>query len=182
MNLRGLEAASIRDFVQQAASEGYITGSVLDYGCGKQPYRDIIEEIKPFGGPIYQGFDKAGFPANVSGNNIGEGDPLIMQGWGTILCTQVVQYVPDVRGLLKLFNWSLQLHGHLVMTYPTNWPEVEREDLHRFTKAGMELLLKETGFTILRHERRGQVFPHDGVGKPLSVEDMALGYGVVARA
>lgn len=174
MNLRDMERESIRRFVTQAASEGYITGTVLDYGCGQQPYRDIVESIKPFGGPIYQGFDQIDFPGNVSGENIGEGDPLSVQGWGTILCTQVLQFVPDVRELLRRFNWSLQLHGYLVMTYATNWAEVEPGDLHRFTKAGMERMLKETGFTVVAHSPRAQ-FSFEG-------EWFRTGYGVVARA
>ncbi len=177
MNLRDIERDSIRSFVQKAADDGYITGVVLDYGCGKQPYRDIVESIKPFGGPIYQPFDQARFPANVSGEDIGEGDPLGVQGWATILCTQVVQYVPNVPELLRRFNLALQPHGYLVMTYPTNWPEVESEDLYRFTKAGMAKLLKATGFDVIVHERRAQIavmIDKDAV--------MALGYGVVARA
>ena len=193
MSLREVEAKSIRDFVQQAASEGYISGVVLDFGCGKQPYRDIVESIKPFGGPIYQAFDQAAFPANVSGEDIGKGDPLIMQGWGTILCTQVVQYVPlypdedGLESLLIRFRQALEdQHGHLVMTYPTNWPEVEPEDLHRFTKAGMERLLTEAGFTIVMHQRRGDpklmVCHEEILGRRVWASEYTLGYGVVAKA
>lgn len=175
-SLRGLEHKSIRDFVQLAADEGYLHGTVLDFGAGKQPYRDIVEGVKPFGGPLYQAFDQADFPANVSGENIGEGDPLAMSGWGTILCTQVMQYVPEPQPLLLRFRGALQEGGHLVMTYATNWPEVEPQDLHRFTKSGMERLLIEAGFEIVVHEWRATA------AVALSGESFATGYGVIARA
>ena len=60
------------------------------------------------------------------------------------------------------------------MTYPTHWPEVEQEDLHRFTKAGMEKTLKLVGFEIKLH------FPRAWTN--LCTEEVAVGYGVVARA
>lgn len=188
-DLRAEEAVSIRDFVMMAAEGGYLSGRVLDYGCGKQPYRDIVEVV----GGEYVGYDHASFPAHVGDVSVGT-DPLYEADdpFDTILCTQVVQYVPiyrdegvtpdnSLRALLDHWQFALRKGeygtepgGYLVLTYPTNWPEVEPEDLHRFTKAGMERLLTEAGFTIIRHDFR-HGFQHEGVS-------FACGYGVIARA
>lgn len=155
-----------------AAEGGYLSGRVLDFGCGKQPYRDIVEVV----GGEYVGFDRASFPANVSGEDIGDayGEDL-----DAILCTQVLQYVPYPRDIL--WHWRSVLcdlagrpKGHIVVTYPTHWPEVEPEDLHRFTKTGMERMLSDTGFTIIEHAFR-HGFQHNGVS-------FVCGYGVIARA
>lgn len=175
MSLRDIERESIRAFVQQAASEGYLSSAVLDYGCGKQPYREIVVEHLPLGG-VYQPFDQQHFPGNVSGENLGEGDPLVMSGWGSILCTQILQFVPDVPDLFMRFRQALESNGHLVLTYATNWPEVEPGDLHRFTKAGMERLLTEAGFRIVMHQRRAR-FNTD-----VTDEWFYTGYGAVAKA
>lgn len=94
--------------------------------------------------------------------------------WDSILCTQVVQYLPQGFWFSRNVFHALTRGGHLVMTYPTNWPEVEDADLHRFTKAGMEKLLKEAGFQIMRHDWR-HGFQFEGVS-------FACGYGVIARA
>lgn len=176
--LTKIENDSIRAFVHSAADEGYLRGRVLDYGCGKQPYRDIVEKQ----GGEYVPFDRAGFPGNVSAEDIGAVLPLDSD---SVLCTQVVQYIPDVGVTLAGFRGMLRFSrgrrsGCLVLTYPTNWPEVEAEDLHRFTKAGMELLLIEAGFSILRHERRATV--HGSYDGEYAGYEFALGYGVVARA
>jgi len=173
-DLRTLERDSIRSFVQSAADDGYLSGRVLDYGCGKQPYRDIVEVA----GGEYQGYDRADFPASVTDDDIGLGDPWWDDpeewGFGALLCTQVLQYVPDESEMLEEFRYYLrEQHGALVLTYPTHWPEVEPGDLQRFTKAGMERLLTEAGFAIIRHQRRAEI-------RCLG-ETFALGYGVIAR-
>ena len=176
VNLRDLEHGSIRSFVQSCAEAGYLSGRVLDYGCGRQPYRDIVEEA----GGAYTPYDAPTFPASMAAEDT---TGLAFGGlYDTILCTQVVQYVEDVGGLfrnqLRIGHMVRTAPSYLVLTYPTNWPEVEPEDLHRFTKAGMERLLIEAGFKIMRHDRRATVL----FGFHRDSEQVALGYGVVARA
>lgn len=176
-DLREIERASIRAFVQSAAEDGYLSGRVLDYGCGKQPYRDIVEDA----GGAYHGWDRADLPANVGGKNYGQ-EEWYQEDYESILCTQVVQYIP-MAGTWTLADdmaeWRNVLshaQGYLVLTYPTNWPEVEVEDLHRFTKAGMERLLTLAGFEIIRHQSRTIA------GVTLDGENLIAGYGVIARA
>lgn len=184
MTLRDLERDSIRAFVQQAASEGYLSGRVLDYGCGQQPYRDIVEAA----GGEYSPFDRLDHPANVSGRDYG-GDADWHGSYDAVLCTQVVQYVADVPDFFSEIRYALDNVNRsrwLVLTYPTNWPEVEPEDLHRFTKAGMERLLTEAGFTIVMHQRRGDpklmVCHEEILGRRVWASEYTLGYGVVAKA
>lgn len=175
-DLRTIERKSIRAFVQRAADDGYLSGRVLDYGCGKQPYRDIVEAT----GGEYVGYDSPQYGGSVVTEEIGD-DRVGRFDWQAILCTQVLQYVHHVAVMLRGFKTDLQEeHGHLVLTYPTNWPEVEPEDLHRFTKAGMERLLVEVGFEIVLHERRAWITADLGNGR--SNGEFALGYGVIARA
>lgn len=163
MTLRERERESIAAFVQRAADEGYLSGRVLDYGCGRQPYRGIVEAA----GGEYHGYDAPEFPGNVGGERHTPDWPHIFDA---VLCTQVLQYVPEPRRtLLHMAHTPL-----LVLTYPTHWPEVEKEDLHRFTQAGMERLLADTGYEIIVHERR-----HTAA---LEGELLAIGYGVIARA
>jgi SAM-dependent methyltransferase len=167
--LTQIENDSIRKFVQSAADEDYLSGRVLDYGCGRQPYRGIVEEA----GGHYEPYDRINLPANSSGKDLGE-DFFDANAWDAILCTQVAQYWPDPGVELAWLRDRLFTNGVLVLSYPSAWPEIQEVDLHRFTKAGMERLLTEAGFSILRHERRATF---DSLGY-----EWALGYGVVARA
>jgi hypothetical protein len=190
MNLRDYERESIRRFVQRAADDGYLAGEVIDVGSGQQPYRDIVLEVPA----SYTPFDAPGYPGStVTQDTTGAAFGNVFD---SILCTQVIQYQerPEqfLLSLRERFRRAAALGAprpdcYLVMTYPTNWPEVEVEDRHRFTKAGMEELLTEAGFSILRHEKRGSVWdPRFDVGSNKRVtatgEELVLGYGVVARA
>lgn len=154
--LRQIERQSIRDFVQSYD----FRGRVLDYGCGDAPYRDLVERTAE-----WHGWNRARYPGTNAKVNIGEENVLVVTHWNVILCTQVLQYVPFPDQLLRYFRKAAST---LVLTYPTNWPEVEREDLHRWTQTGMEFALTEADWKVLHHVRRAEIEP-----------GLALGYGVV---
>lgn len=154
-----------REHIVGFLSDQDFTGRVLDFGCGTQPYRAIVEA----NGGEYTGYNRAIFPGGAKAD-IGPDDPL-SQHWDVILNTQVLEYMPDPKGLL----WEFRLAASkLVITIPTNWPEVEVEDLVRFTRAGMERLLNDIGLTIREQRQLGRVPFGDR-------EWMALGYGFVAE-
>ncbi len=154
MNVRSVERSSIRAFVK--SSSEYLRGRVLDFGCGEQPYKEYVTgEYFPYD------------PLLELWANIGPYD--------AILCTQVLQYIENPVLQLRAFREMLKPGGKLVLTYPTNWDEVESNDFWRFTRAGMELMLIREGFKVLRHERRASIVnPEDRFEFP-------LGYGCVAE-
>jgi hypothetical protein len=162
--VRELEKGSIRRFVASCAEQ--LSGVVLDFGSGKEPYREIVEAA----GGEYHAFDRIAFPANVSGLDVGymrhQADCV-----DAILCTQVAQYLPTPWRTFAYLYGLIRTGGHLVMTYPTTWPEVEPGDLWRFTKAGMERLLEIADFQIVRHEERAAI--------DLGGFRLPLGYGVL---
>lgn len=146
-DIRFLERESIALVVRSLPVVGK---RVLDYGCGRQPYREIIEG----NGGIYSGWDSAMFPASVWEGD----DEAPPQGpFDVILCTQVIQYVPRPEGWLRLRMQDLVPGGVIVMTGPTNWPVVENEDLWRFTVRGVGTLLVQAGFDHVAAGQRASV-------------------------
>lgn len=169
--VRELERASIRAFVESCAD--HLTGRVLDFGCGQQPYRDVVEQA----GGEYVPYDRAAFPANVSGADVG--DEPVNGDFDAVLCNQVAQYWPHPLDTLWRLRSKVFVHGErapgvLVMTFPTNWDEVEAADLFRYTATGMTHLLRQAGWKVERMERRAEI--------TLGGFRFPLGYGVVARA
>ncbi len=160
MNVRELQAQLIRDFLEEIPWEG----RVLDYGCDLAPYRSIVEAS----GAEWHGYNRVFYPSGHKREDVGPDEPL-HEAWDMILCTQVFQYVPNLERLLARFASCCDT---LVATYATNWPEVEQDDLFRYTASGMEHMLRH--WTIERHQPICYV--------PLEEsESMALGYGVVAH-
>jgi SAM-dependent methyltransferase len=165
--LRDLERGSIRAFLEDHAE--YFTGRVLDYGCGRKPYRELVTDA----GAEYFGYDRKAWPANASGRD--EGDDVLLHGsWDVVLSTQVLQYVPNPLEWIEAVRKFLRPGGYLVMTGPTNWPIVEREDRWRFTPTGIASLLNEAGFFVVTVEERASVRHAN--------EAWLLGWGVVARS
>ena len=174
--VRDAEKASILQFLHN--HRNYLHGRVLDYGCGAQPYRSLVEST----GAEYIGVDE--------GTGLEYGMDASTPKFDAILCTQVLQYIPAPSLLLCRFGFFLRPSGHLILTYPTNWDEVPNDryganfDRHRFTKLGMEELLPKAGkagpfqaclstFTILHHELRAVV--------QVGSFRFPLGYGLIAR-
>lgn len=158
-SIRDLERRSIRTFVKKHRE--YLKGKVLDFGAGTestcrkaQPYKELVlGEYIPYEPGDFE---------------------LAASQYDAILCTQVLQYVPSPMQTIHLFKRILNSGGHLVLTYPTCWDEVESNDFWRFTKAGMERTLLNAQFVILHHERRAEI--------ELNGFKFPLGYGVVALA
>lgn len=157
--IRQMERESIEGWIRRAANDHIFADhrSVLDYGCGVQPYRGHIED----GGGDYTGYNRAVNPGlpHLDRVDVGPDQPLEL-AWDVIVCTQVLQYIADVPELFEHFYRALTKDGgagYLVLTYATNWDEVETEDLHRHTYSGIHRLLKRAGFWIHAHERRAEV-------------------------
>ncbi len=161
--LSEVENSTIREFVRSCGD--HLGGSVLDYGCGKQPYRTIVEDH----GGTYVGYDRKEFGGNVSGRDIGK----LGGEFDAILCTQVLPYVHEVGEALFDLREMLITGGRLILTYSAAWPVI-RDELWHFTKIGMEALLEQAGFTVERHDLRHDL-GFDGWSVP-------MGYGALCRA
>lgn len=149
-----IERLSLYKFVESCAH--LFTGRVLDYGCGRQPYRDVVEQA----GGEYVPFDRAGLPGGAGGD-IGD-----THGWfDAVLCTQVIQYA-NARALLDTLR---DLAPVLVLTGPTCWIEPPGH-LGGLSLEGVRRLLLATGYRVERLESRGHVGP-----------GFSIGYGAVAR-
>lgn len=147
--VRQLERSSIRSFMEE--NRCYLKGRVLDFGAGKQPYRDLVDgEYVPYepGNKIEPPFD-------------------------AVISNQVVQYLPNPLAQIRQFRTDfLKAGGILVMTGPTNWAEVEGEDLFRFTRNGIAYLATQAGFTNIKVKSRASIL--------LGGFELSLGWGLVA--
>jgi SAM-dependent methyltransferase len=162
--IRDCERVSIRGFMTRHRQ--YLKGRVLDYGSGKQPYKDLVEGE-------YVAWDFNPYLERTISS------PEELAPYDAVMCNQVLQYVADPQAYIGEFWDILKVGGYLVMTVPANWDEVagDDDDYFRFTKRGIEYLLTENEdfgvFKILHHTLRASIsFP--GFSFP-------LGYGVVAQ-
>ncbi|RPI31273.1 MAG: class I SAM-dependent methyltransferase, partial [Chloroflexota bacterium] len=80
--------------------------------------------------------------------------PVEAEKYDLILCTQVLEHVPDPRTVLKEFYRVLKEGGALWVSAPLFYTEHQVPyDFYRYTQYGFKHLLEEAGFQIERVER-----------------------------
>ncbi|WP_051694396.1 class I SAM-dependent methyltransferase [Desulfohalovibrio reitneri] len=120
---------------------------VLDYGCGDQPYRPLVEGA----GHSYLGCDLPGNPlADISlgpegGIQAGDGS------FDALLSIQVLEHVEDVGAYLSEAGRVLRKDGLMLLSTHGWWTyHPYPEDYWRWTRAGLEKVLTDHGFSIDR--------------------------------
>lgn len=151
-----LEEAGIRRQVRMFA--GRLQGQCLDVGCRSKPY---AQEIAPFVSRHY-GIDLVRPVHNASTGPDVLGSALALpfreEAFDCVLCTQVLDDVPEPAQALKEWARILRFGGALLLTVPQSWGEHDRpHDFWRFTEDGLRYLLTAAGFEVEVIDRRGGV-------------------------
>lgn len=129
-----------------------VRGRVLDAGAGRQAYRGLIEPRAE----AYESLDVE----DVDGRTDHVGDlqaiPLPDDTYDTVVCTQVIQHVPDPGLAVREMARVLRPGGKLVLSAPhLVWLHNEPHDYFRFTVHGLRRLFETAGLRPLRIEPVG---------------------------
>jgi SAM-dependent methyltransferase len=150
----------------------YAKGRILDIGCGNKPYESLF---KPPANE-YLGCD-------VEQSSLNRVDvicdaasiPLADQSFDTVLCTQVIEHVPDHRALLGEAHRLLRPEGILIVSGPMYWClHEEPYDFYRFTPYGLKSLLNCTGFDLIELKPNGGSWSVCGLALIHALESTSL--------
>ena len=142
-----LQAASIwRDLDRELPS---VTGTVVDVGCGAQPYRGFLgPEVRYIG--IDTTYAKARFGYELPDTLYLEGDtwPLEDDSADVVLATETLEHVLNPCRFIAEARRCLRSGGRLVVTVPfaARWHYVPY-DYWRFTPSSLNMLLVDTELT-----------------------------------
>ena len=131
-------------------------GRVLDVGAGEAPWRELLTEAEYMGVDV-KAADEFGMrrKADITyydGNTL----PFADASFDHVLCTEVLEHVPEPGRFLVELNRVLRSGGSLVLTVP--WSarlHHAPHDYTRFTRFGLNLLLQSAGFSGIVIEERG---------------------------
>ncbi|MGH3008563.1 MAG: class I SAM-dependent methyltransferase [Gaiellaceae bacterium] len=150
-----LQVASIWNDIRPVLAAA--TGTVVDAGCGGQPFRELV-------GPAarYVGLDTAEAAERFG---YGQPDTLIIDGnrWplddasvDLVLCTETLEHVLEPSVLLDEAFRCLRPGGTLLLTTPfaARWHFVPF-DYWRFTPSSLAHVLGRSGFTAVHVRARG---------------------------
>lgn len=124
-------------------------GRAIDIGCGEQPlkalFRDRVEGIVGFDHPGTLHPDEQ---VQVFGTALDL--PFRQDTFGTAISFQVLEHVPEPFEMIREAFRVLRPGGHLILTAPLIWNVHEPpHDYFRFTRYGLEHLLRKAGFEVV---------------------------------
>jgi SAM-dependent methyltransferase len=132
------------------------SGSVLDLGCGASPYLECFDSFKC----DYTGIDihKGEKEGEVNYHQYdGSIIPFEVESFKIIVATEVFEHVGNLN-LFKEVYRVLQKDGTFYLTIPfIHHLHEQPHDYWRYTKFGIENVLKDYGFTITYLEPRGGI-------------------------
>ncbi len=126
-----------------------LEGSLLDVGCGSQPYRDCMIRCTRYVGLEYD-TPAAHEHSNADFFYNGTVFPFADAEFDNVLCNQVLEHVFHPHAFLSEIKRVLKPGGKLLLTVPLVWDEHEAPyDFARYTSFGLQSLLTRTGFEIV---------------------------------
>jgi SAM-dependent methyltransferase len=135
-------------------SSGYVSGVLLDNGCGHSPYRGLFPLVTR-----YVGLEREGQVTRPE--TVGDSVRLPFQdgAFDSVLATQMVEHVPDPWEALREMSRVLKPGGYLVLTAPQAWRlHGAPHDYYRFTRHGLTHLLASCGLEVVAVEAQGGVW------------------------
>jgi SAM-dependent methyltransferase len=151
------ERGPILDFVLGVARATPTDASVLDLGAGNAPYRELFGHTRYQTNDWTQSLHTGALAADI----VAPADalPVADSSFDLVLCTQVLEHVPEPSRVLEECRRLLVAGGRLAITVPLLWELHELPyDYYRYTSAGLRHLLEKSGFQEIEIEARSDGF------------------------
>jgi SAM-dependent methyltransferase len=125
-----------------------VANRVLDLGSGRAPYAGMFP---------HEAYVTADLLAQADVRCEAGRLPFARSSFDLVLCTEVLEHVPDPHATLQEIRRTLTLSGSLVLSTPLTWGVHEPRDFHRWTDSGLRNLLGSHGFTVVELRPRGGI-------------------------
>jgi len=132
---------------------GVFRGTVVDIGCGRMPYRELISASGCVTGYIGLDLDGAAYDVSVQADVRWDGVslPLRDDSCDSALLTEVLEHCPAPTIVLSEAARVLRDGGTAFLTVPFLYPVHEApNDFRRFTARGLEQAVLDSGFSSCR--------------------------------
>lgn len=130
-----------------------LKGELLDFGCGRKPYKDLFSVAKYVGLDIEQeGHDHTDEPVDVFYD--GKVIPFENNHFDSCFSCQVFEHVFELDASLQEIRRVMKPGGKALFLVPFVWDEHEVPyDFARYSSFGLKYILEKNGFRIVKHEK-----------------------------
>jgi SAM-dependent methyltransferase len=137
----------------------YVKGVTLDVGCGRKPYAKTFFA----GAEKYVGMDYLTDRSTPDVVGSATDIPLGDASFDTVVCTEVLEHVPDPLKALREMYRVLKPGGYLILSTPMYWPRHEVPyDYFRYPYDGLLHLIKTSGLELVQLYNRGHSYAFIG--------------------
>src|SRR5262249_49949917 len=134
-----------------------VRGTLLDVGCGAQPYRHLLrDDVRYLGIDTTDAKEHFGYESPEVTYFSGEIWPVPSASVDAILCTETLEHVLDPQAFLGEAHRCLRPGGRVLLTVPfaVRWHFVPY-DYWRYTPSSLQHLLTRAGFENVAVYARG---------------------------
>jgi SAM-dependent methyltransferase len=151
------ERNSLLQFALRVAAELEPGSRLLDVGAGDGPYRELFDHLR------YESTDweHSVHPGARQVDYVGPAHdlPIPDAEYDAVLCTQVLEHVPNPDAVIAELYRVLRPGGRLYLTVPLAWELHEMPfDFYRYTPHGLATILGGAGFVKLDIRPRNDCF------------------------
>lgn len=141
----------LRRFLMEASAECSPSARILDAGAGEGRYAELFAQRAYHAVDLCLGSVDCSHVSYVS--NL-EAIAAHDASYDMVVCTQVLEHVPDPLLVLRELNRVLKPGGSLWLTVPFFFAEhMQPYDFYRYTQYGLRHLLEQAGFEVRTIER-----------------------------
>ena len=130
--------------------ENYLSGRLLDIGCGTKPYKDMLS---PFVEEHIGVDHEATFhdKSNVDLFGTAYEIPADDETFDSAICTAVLEHLEEPEQALRECFRVLKSGGYAIYSVPFIWHlHEEPRDFYRYSKYGLKYLFEKAGFEVLK--------------------------------
>lgn len=129
----------------------YITGKVLDVGCGSKPYKHLFPECEWVGLDIRPVGDIQADAMSI---------PVEDDSFDTVLCIDALQYVLAPQAAMKEMARVVKPGGHVIVAAPDCTRE-DSESYFSFRVMGLGAMAEMSGLEIVELKAGGRIWEYE---------------------
>lgn len=127
-----------------------LEGILLDFGCGRKPYKNLFSVTQYIGVDIEQSghsHELSEVDVYYNGKTIPFGD----EYFDSVFCSEVIEHVFEIDNIFIEINRVMKKDAKILLTVPFVWNDHEIPyDYGRYTTYGISYLMEKHGFEIIK--------------------------------